>query len=185
MVRRESWCVHLILVNAPYAYFSEIQGDIWRFVCKIAGEVKEFVLDCAEKVGRAVTWVFEKVKVGWNKLCDFLRFLFNWDDIVQTKNTISQLLSANLDLAAEKVEHKRTEVQGLFKAVRQKVGDAVYPKGIRADTDEPGKDPKVKEATSGSAFHLTTYHMKNGGFANNTKLASGKSLIPIQRSISD
>ena len=110
---------------------------------------------------------------------------FNWDDIVQTKTTISQLLSANLDLAAEKVEQKRTEVQGLFKAVRQKVGDAIYANGVKAKTDEPNRDPKIKEATSGSAFHLTSYHMNNGGLVNNTKLASGKSLIPIQKSICD
>ncbi|KAL8867094.1 MAG: hypothetical protein Q9174_005883 [Haloplaca sp. 1 TL-2023] len=159
--------------------------DVRNWFVEKVGEVKQFVLDCAEKVGRAATWVFEKLKVGWNTLCDFVGFLFNWDDIVQTKNTISQLLSANLDLAAEKVDQKRTEVQGLFKAVRQKVGDAVYPKGIKADPDKSSKDPKVKEATSGSAFHLTSYHMKNSDMANSTELASGGSNVDATTSETD
>jgi phage-related protein len=50
---------------------------VWKFVVKIAGKVKEFVLDCIEKICEAASWVWEKVKVGWNKLVDFVGFIFN------------------------------------------------------------------------------------------------------------
>ncbi|KAL9041546.1 MAG: hypothetical protein Q9180_001209 [Flavoplaca navasiana] len=158
----------------------DLLRNVWYWIERKVRDVRDWfvekVIFRGLNVGRAVTGVFEKIKVGSNKLCDFIGFLFSWDDIVQTKDAISQLLSANLHLAAEMVEQKRTRVQGLFKAVRQKVGDAVYPKGIKTHTDEPGREPKAKEAISASAFHLTSYRVKNGGLANNIKLASGAPL---------
>ena len=32
-------------------------GDVWRFACMIGGKIKNFVLDCIEKVKEAATWV--------------------------------------------------------------------------------------------------------------------------------
>jgi hypothetical protein len=34
-----------------------VTGDVWKFACKIAGEIKEFVLDTIEKICEAATWV--------------------------------------------------------------------------------------------------------------------------------
>jgi hypothetical protein len=36
---------------------TEIQGDAWRFVCKLGGQLFEFALDCIEKVCEAASWV--------------------------------------------------------------------------------------------------------------------------------
>lgn len=35
----------------------KILGSVWRFVCTIAGQVKQFVLDTVEKICEAATWV--------------------------------------------------------------------------------------------------------------------------------
>lgn len=34
-----------------------ITGKVWKFVCRIAGKVYQFVLDTVEKIGEALTWV--------------------------------------------------------------------------------------------------------------------------------
>jgi hypothetical protein len=158
---------------------------VWRFACKLAGEVKEFVLDCVEKVGRAASWVFEKIKIGWEKLCDFVGFLFSWGDIIDTKNTLSGLLTSNLSFVQGKVEAKRAEVRETFKSVRKIVADAVYPKKIKASVNAEGKNPKANSATSGSAFNMTSYHMKNGSMDKNSQLAEGGSRVGTNRQESD
>lgn len=143
------------------------------------------MLDCAEKVGRAASWVFEKIQIGWEKLCDFVGFLFNWGDIIDTKNTLSGLLTSNLAFVQGKVEAKRAEVRETFKSVRKTVAGAVYPKKIKASADDNGKNPKAKSATSGSAFNMTSYHMKNGGMDKNSELAEGGSRVGTNKQESD
>ena len=44
------------------------------------------------------------MKVGWEKLCKFVGFLFSWSDILETKDTIVGFLNAGLDMAANRVE---------------------------------------------------------------------------------
>lgn len=98
---------------------------MWEFVCDIGGKIVNFVLDCVEKVTEAASWVcvtdktlhnspipfantcyqiWEKLKVGWDKLCKFAGFLFSWNDILETKDTIVGFLNAGLDMAANRVE---------------------------------------------------------------------------------
>jgi hypothetical protein len=44
-------------LHEAWDWVVEKVSGVWRFVCKIAGEVKAFILDCVEKVGEALTWV--------------------------------------------------------------------------------------------------------------------------------
>jgi hypothetical protein len=51
-----------------------------------------------------VSQVWEKLKLGWEKLCDFVGFVFSWDDILATKMSIKNMINAGFDFAAFKVE---------------------------------------------------------------------------------
>jgi hypothetical protein len=89
----------------------------------------QFVLDCIEKVTEAASWVspplvmsitpsliicsrtnrvslqvWDKLRLGWNKLVEFAGFFFNWQDILDTKETIKGLMNAGLDYAADGIE---------------------------------------------------------------------------------
>jgi hypothetical protein len=44
------------------------------------------------------------LKLGWEKLVELAGFLFSWQDILDTKDTIKELLNAGLDYAEFKVE---------------------------------------------------------------------------------
>lgn len=69
-----------------------------------------FVLDCIEKIAEAATWIWTKIGLGIQKLIDFVGFLFSWDDILATKNTISDLLTAGIEFGGMKISTIRQSV---------------------------------------------------------------------------
>ncbi|TXC08244.1 hypothetical protein FocTR4_00004234 [Fusarium oxysporum f. sp. cubense] len=146
-------------------------GGVWTFVCRIAGEVKKLVLDCVEKICEVATWIWEKVKVGWQKLVDFIGFMFNWGDILATKNTISSTITAGLGYAATKMDHIQTKVDGFFTALENTVDQ--FGSSIKLDKQLGGKnlscDQKVSDALSSTSTTWTSERLRNGGASTSTK----------------
>ncbi|KAK2758180.1 hypothetical protein FQN54_004024 [Arachnomyces sp. PD_36] len=149
-------------------------GKVWKFVCKIAGEAFEFVLDCAEKVGEALTWVWNKIKVGFEKLIEFIGYLFNWDDILQTKNQVSTLIDAGCDLAAAKAREDASAVDKFFDDLLAKI-DGIEIKKDANVSPNSGSDksqaPAVYDAQHSTSFNWTSERMKNGGLGSSKAVA--------------
>ncbi|KAH0372867.1 hypothetical protein KCU65_g919, partial [Aureobasidium melanogenum] len=145
-------------------------GDVWKFVCTIAGKVKEFVLDCVEKVCEAATWVWEKVKVGWEKLVDFVGFIFDWDDILATKDTISATITAGFGYAAIKMDDLTAKADGFFIYLENAVDEfgtkIKLDKKLSEGTDK--KDDKVDDTSSSTSTGWASERLKNGGAGTNT-----------------
>jgi hypothetical protein len=65
--------------------------DAWHFICTIAGEVYDAILDCVASVVNAIEFVFNKIKVSIEELIAWLGFLFEWQDILRTHNVLKNL----------------------------------------------------------------------------------------------
>ncbi|KAF5655281.1 hypothetical protein F25303_689 [Fusarium sp. NRRL 25303] len=157
--------------NEVKEWVIEKAGNVWMFVCKIAGEVKKLVLDCVEKICEVATWIWEKVKVGWQKLVDFIGFMFNWRDILATKNTISSTITAGLGYAATKIDGLQTRVDGFLTSLERTVDQ--FGSSITLDKQLGGEnmpsDQKVSDAQSSTATTWASERLRNGGASTSTK----------------
>lgn len=120
------------------------------------------------------------MKVGWQKLVDFVGFIFNWDDILTTKDTISSTLTAGFGYAALKMDDLATKVDGFFDGLEKTIDE--FGKSIKLDKalsdGEKGKDPKVEEAQTSTSTTWASERLKNGGAGSNTTVDfKGRSLI--------
>ncbi|PLK43282.1 hypothetical protein [Emticicia sp. TH156] len=66
----------------------EAAGKIYKVIIEIAGQVFDFLVDTAKKVVAFVEKVFNSVKSFFKDLFEYLAFLFNWSDIIDTKNAL-------------------------------------------------------------------------------------------------
>lgn len=62
--------------------------DGFRFICKIGDKIKHFVLDTLEQAGSFFTWLWEQIETGLEKVWDFLKFLFEWDDVLIARDVM-------------------------------------------------------------------------------------------------
>ncbi|KAJ5175562.1 uncharacterized protein N7482_001439 [Penicillium canariense] len=131
-------------------------GEVWEFVCTIGNSVKKFVLDCIEKVTEAATWVWDKFKLGWEKLCDVVGFLFSWDDIIETKRTIKGLLNAGLDYAANNIEGVNVKIEDLFSSLQNDIA------GLTGIASMEGRKGKLKPSNGSDDKQMTEFQQSPG-----------------------
>lgn len=156
--------------------------------------LKRFARPQAGYVRQSLTSIFlislqiwEKLKDGWSSLCDYVGFIFNWQDILETKDTISSIFTAGFGYAANKVDDavdRMDEIFGKIEDAIDQFGTSVKSsKSISAKTGP--RDEKVDEAQSSTSCLWASERMKNGGAGTSTKVKSGGNLarvFPISRS---
>lgn len=73
-------------------WFVEAGRKVWRFVVRIGELIYEAVLDVVEKVYAAFKYVFDKIVEFIGDVIDFVKFLFDIDDMIRTKAVLKNLL---------------------------------------------------------------------------------------------
>ncbi|QHW29414.1 hypothetical protein GZH47_00265 [Paenibacillus rhizovicinus] len=115
----------------------------FRFICAIGDKIKKFVLTTLEEAGAFFKWLWTQVKTGLEKLWEYLKFLFRWEDIVLVRNAMVEATDAALTSVRQSIGGLKTQVaDGFDKAIVQieqwrTGGDGVVPAKPRRP--EPGQ----------------------------------------------
>ncbi|MEH2252716.1 hypothetical protein [Nostoc sp.] len=109
--------------------------DAWHFIAKIGDKAYRFVIDCAEKVAHAFEIVFNAIKTFIGDLIDYLKFLFEWEDFVRTKDVFKKLLLLYFDHLLDDIENFKMDFNGLITEAKNTVDDWA---GIKHDDWQPG-----------------------------------------------
>ncbi|KAI1823536.1 hypothetical protein F4861DRAFT_549638 [Xylaria intraflava] len=75
-------------IDAVIDIIKDAATGAWHFIAEIAGKVYRAVLDTVEAIVGALEWIFDVIKTAVEKLIDFVKFLFAWDDITRTKDVL-------------------------------------------------------------------------------------------------
>lgn len=86
----------------------------WTFVVKIADEIYSAVLDCVEAVVSAIQTVYNAIVKAIEDLIDFLKYLFELDDIERTKNVIENIAKLFLQHQVDQIEVIKKEFNGMI-----------------------------------------------------------------------
>ncbi|KAL2817704.1 hypothetical protein BDW59DRAFT_165860 [Aspergillus cavernicola] len=152
--------------------------DTIHFICKIAGKVYQFVLDTVEKVVKAATWIWTKIKVGLKALIDFVGFLFNWDDIIATKNQVSALITSGIDLTADKIGLVEDKVKEMLDNVVNNIRGVDLDKDIKASSGKDGSERSLETLLHTTADSWMGERLKNGGMMGLSPLEDNLDLTP-------
>jgi len=66
--------------------------EMWQFAATIGGKVYKAVLDTVHAVVGAVEWIFKQIGTGIKKVIDYVKFIFQWNDIRRSKEVIHNLI---------------------------------------------------------------------------------------------
>ncbi|MFC3120478.1 LamG-like jellyroll fold domain-containing protein [Agaribacter flavus] len=99
--------------------------NVFNAVVEVAGQVVNFVLDTIEVVAEFVEAVVEKVVKSIKQFIEFLRFLFDWDDILKTQRYIRNSINDAFDSAAGLVESAKAPLSNLIDDVQDTVTSSI------------------------------------------------------------
>ncbi|MCU6711051.1 hypothetical protein M6D81_20365 [Paenibacillus sp. J5C_2022] len=112
------------LVRSRRRLFSRIKDAVKKAVSVVIGAAKkgfhlivqtaegliEFIVDTAQKVAEFVEAIVEKVVKGIKQFIEFLQFLFNWGDILNTHRYLVSSVNASFDFAVQLAEDAKKPV---------------------------------------------------------------------------
>ncbi len=64
--------------------------EVWHFVVTIGEKVYGFIVDTVDKIAGALKAIWSKIVKGFEDLWNFLKFLFEWKDMLLTRDVFKQ-----------------------------------------------------------------------------------------------
>lgn len=107
----------------------------WQFVAEIGNKLYRFALDAAEKIVGAVEHIFKALKTAAEDLIEYLKFAFDWEDFVRTKDVYKRLLLLHFGLVLDQVGEFKQDFNALITQAKNSVDDWA---GIKHDDWQPG-----------------------------------------------
>lgn len=160
--------------NQTKSFILEKVGQTWQFVCDFAGESKRFLLDKFEKVSEAMCWVWGKIKLGWKELQEFAGFLFDWDGILECKQTIRSLLLSSFDYGGTLLAGAEASAETFFSDLQKKISERITSGNQNAVGGDGGSytgNPAV-DASRATSVKWMYERFKNGGAATGMQLVN-------------
>jgi hypothetical protein len=170
----------------------KLQG-VWHFVVDIAGKAWNFVLDTAKQIAAAAQKIFEVIGDGLNKVKKFFELIFDWQDILDTKNILVNLTTQGLLWGVDAIGELENEATDFFDDLRKKARALKHQKlpsdmaQVKAGND-PGERDRAKaqrkssqqknDALKSPASQYGTYHLNHSGALNN---GANDGSNPVQR----
>ncbi len=101
-----------------------VEGVV-HFVVKTAEGVIDFVVDTVEKIGEFVESVVEKVVSSIKQFIEFLQFLFDWGDILDTQRYLKKAINSSLDAAKQLAVDAKPHVKAFVDDLQEDVEDGM------------------------------------------------------------
>ncbi|KAI0841842.1 hypothetical protein F5Y06DRAFT_258371 [Hypoxylon sp. FL0890] len=154
----------------------EAVGKVVQMTINLGNEVYKFVLDSVTTIATGISWVFEKLGAALDKLIEWVGFLFQWDDILTTTDSLVTIFNAGLDYGQLKVgalEEKaktwigetKTEIKDALARIRSQNQDElsqVSKSDVSSKSDNPMEDSV--------AFNWVGYQIQHGGVVTNATI---------------
>ncbi|MGD1940565.1 MAG: LamG domain-containing protein [Leptolyngbyaceae cyanobacterium] len=99
--------------------------DVVHVIVKTAEEVTDFVVNTVEEVAEFVEAVVETVVNGIKKFIEFLQFLFNWGDILDTQRYLVRAINDGFDYAVQQVEAIKAPVSNFMDTLQETVEEGI------------------------------------------------------------
>lgn len=185
----------LAVVDEIWDDVTNLAGDLWQFATSVIDEVVSIVVEAAEEaltfvvnlVGKtirivlktmadilkAITYVLKAVATVFEKIIEWLGFLFGWQDIWDghkvMANAITSAMSYVIGQANTKLDDWKAGVHEVFTTVKTRIHQAVLPAGVASadllSTQQQAQGSTVANPSSAPAS-FTTYQLQHGGGAS-------------------
>jgi len=177
-------------INDVKNFIIKTVNGIVEFIIKIGEEVYKFILDTAEQIIASMTLFFKKIGLFFNELFEWLGYIFNWQDILETKDAVKEFFNSSMSAFSMSNENIKTHVDIFFDDLLTKLDSPELTNAFNQDSinktvdefNEKAKDNRDNEFTSDlldpkSNFMESKKHYINSGFKSAKDIENDSSSI--------
>lgn len=79
-------------------------SEVWHFVVEVGDKVYGFIVDTVEKIAGALKSIWDKIVKGFEDLWNYLKFLFEWQDMLLTRDVFKQTVKIFMHRIGEDIQ---------------------------------------------------------------------------------
>jgi hypothetical protein len=102
-----------------------------NFICKLGEKVANWVLKTLEEIGSFFVWLWEQVETALEKLWEWLKFVFDWKDIVRVRDAMVGMTEQALTYFENSIGGMKPTIESGFndlsKIIRGWAGETAGP----------------------------------------------------------
>jgi hypothetical protein len=93
------------------SFIEDTATKIWKMVVVIAGKAYHAILNTVEAVVKATIWIYDQIKIAAKDVIDFLKFLFDLEDLKRTKAVLKNTVKLLLQNEVKQIETIRHDLK--------------------------------------------------------------------------
>ncbi|KAF7173266.1 hypothetical protein CNMCM5623_005493 [Aspergillus felis] len=140
-------------------------SEFWEILVFIGGKVYKALLNSVSAVYSAIEFLFNKIKVFFEKLVAWLGFMFNWGDILRSHRVAKNMIKLYAGRAVDKIDDLRKNVQTGFEDLRSFINgnswQSLQDGGETIGQQQKGNTSRLSGADSPQSNWIV-YHTNNG-----------------------
>lgn len=147
--------------------------ETYEFIVKIGGKTFKFIIDCADAVAGGIEILWNAIKVSIEKVINFVKFVFNVNDIKKTADVIKHLVNLQLDNFESTIDHIKYDVDEFTKKITDSINQWSNIKTIdgldnKSINDTRNSNPEINNNSVHSSY-LVDYFSDNVARSDITK----------------
>lgn len=150
--------------DAEHFYFQVID-DVTHFFIRIAGVLYHAAINCITDVVHGVEFVFKKIAVAFEKLVQWVGFIFNWGDILRTHQVLKNIFQQYVAYAIAQLPHYKTALAGEFDILEAKIAEWGGLPDIADSISSRASQSSPRPGQNSPQAHYGVYHAKHNAAA--------------------
>lgn len=163
------------MANGFFDVVIDFFDDAWSFIVKAGERIVSFVLDCVEKVVACAGELLHAIKVTFEKIIAFLKYIFDMKDILNMKDVLKKILN----VAQKDMRDELLRCKGSVREAFQEIGQYIREWGGIEDIGDVGREslrqvqdgsPEGRRSNDVRACYLTDLTVGSQGALNAASL---------------
>ncbi|MDP9049637.1 MAG: hypothetical protein M3O31_02795, partial [Acidobacteriota bacterium] len=148
-------------------FFVQVIDGVTNFFITLGDAIYTFVMACIDDVVHGIQFVFDMIEVGWEKLVQFVGFIFNWSDILRTHAVFNKIFTLYAQHAIDSLPLYRQSLDGAIDKAQQALKTWAAPDVDSSAASTAQANPRSATESSPQANY--------GTFQSKANVASAKS----------
>lgn len=123
-------------------------NDVVHFIVQVGEAIYGFVVDTVEKVAGALQAIWKRICKAFEDLWNFLKYIFDWDDMLLTKDVYKQITKIYLKKACDDVGKEKEKLHDAFEAAKTAIDEWAAQPGA-GQPDLGSSDHSLHETLKG------------------------------------
>jgi hypothetical protein len=144
-------------------FFVQVIDGVTDFFITIGNAIYTFVMACIDDVVHGIQFVLDMIEVGWEKLVQFVGFIFNWSDILRTHAVLNKIFTLFAEQAVASLPSYQQSLDSAIANAKQYLKNWAAPQIAVSARSTALANPQWPAASSPQANYGTFQAKTNAG----------------------